>query len=129
METTPVLLPPVLIFETDPPTAELYRRALSYDYHVITCSNEASLREMLDTQELCAAILEPAALGDRAWEMLAQIEQIAAVKRLPIIICTTLDERKRGLQLGAAAYLVKPVLPGALIDALRKVTTHGGARA
>jgi DNA-binding response OmpR family regulator len=124
----PVLLSPVLIFENDPPTAELYRRALSHDYRVLICSDETQLLHIMRTEELCAIILEPAGLGERGWDLLAQIEQISAQQRLPVIVCTTLDERKRGLQMGAAAYLVKPVLPGALIDALRKVTISPGTQ-
>jgi DNA-binding response OmpR family regulator len=48
------------------------------------------------------------------------------MRAVPIILCSALDERKRGLELGASAYLVKPVLPAALLEALRRVTGRVG---
>ncbi len=44
--------------------------------------------------------------------------------RIPIIIVSTEsspDDRQRGLQLGANAYLVKPFEPGELIETVRNV--------
>jgi DNA-binding response OmpR family regulator len=43
---------------------------------------------------------------------------------LRIILCSVLDDRRRGMNLGAAAYLVKPVLPKTLLDTLKQVL-HG----
>ncbi len=121
METTPVA-PSVLIFEPDPATAELYRRVLSRDYRVIICADEKQLLPLLSVHHLTAVVLVPAALGERSWDLVQQVKNCLPAFRVPIILCTTLDERKRGLEMGVAAYLVKPVLPNALIDALQRVT-------
>jgi CheY-like chemotaxis protein len=44
-----------------------------------------------------------------------------ATRDLPVIIVSILDEKSRGLALGAAGYLTKPVSREDLIEALRNV--------
>ena len=54
----------------------------------------------------------------RLIESLRSIPRLSSVR---IILCSTQDERRRGMSLGATAYLVKPILPTALLDTLRQV--------
>jgi ABC-type transport system involved in cytochrome bd biosynthesis fused ATPase/permease subunit len=42
--------------------------------------------------------------------LLAAIKSLPGSSPIPVVLCSTLDERKRGMEMGAAAYLVKPVL-------------------
>ncbi|GAA1956768.1 GAF domain-containing protein [Microbacterium deminutum] len=55
------------------------------------------------------------------WEVLTTIRTETATRGVPVIIASILDERSRGLSLGAAEYLIKPIGREALLDALRKV--------
>jgi len=114
--------PAILIIEDDPPTLELYRRELSRSYQVVACSDEHEALEVLRTQALCALVLEPALLGGRGWALLTAIKNSPQAQDLPVVLCSTLDKRRRGLELGAAACLVKPVLPTTLLETLRRVT-------
>jgi DNA-binding response OmpR family regulator len=118
--TMPSILPTILIIENDPPSLELYRRELSRDFQVFACFSKSETLDAVDSQNPKAIILEPAALNEDGWDLLNAIVNLPN-RFLPVILCTILDERKRGLQGGAAAYLVKPVLPAALLDALHKV--------
>jgi DNA-binding response OmpR family regulator len=118
--TMPNILPTVLIVENDPATLELYRRELGREYCVFACFSKSETIEAIDNQSPKAIILEPVALGEEGWDLLNVIATRPG-KSLPVILCTILDERKRGLREGAAAYLVKPVLPSALLAALGKV--------
>lgn len=109
----------ILIVEHDEPTRELYRRALSHDYHVLATCEIATALDLLGSQRIAAIVLEPA--GPRGWDLLAEVQRMTGGARVPIILCSTQDERRRGMQLGASAYLVKPVLPHKLAEAVRRV--------
>jgi DNA-binding response OmpR family regulator len=50
---------------------------------------------------------------------------MCAAQGIPLIVCSTLDERRRGIALGAAAYLVKPTLPATLLATLQQVLRGG----
>ena len=54
-------------------------------------------------------ILEPATDEDEGWTLLKEIRSARNPPR--IILLSVQDERKKGLELGAEAFLVKPVLP------------------
>ncbi|MEM8532070.1 MAG: response regulator [Chloroflexota bacterium] len=111
----------ILIIESDQPTADMYRRELSREYCVLTSTDTPTIFEILQTQSLSAIVLEPALQGGQGWHLFSEIQQVNSWKSIPVILCTTLDERQRGIDLGAAAYLVKPTLPSTLRDTLRHV--------
>lgn len=113
--------PLILMVESDDPTVELYRRALDSEYEVISRGDEAGVMEILSSMDLQAIILEPAVGGGRGWNIFKPIQKNLRERSIPIVICSTLDERKRGLELGAAAYLVKPVSPITLVETLRQL--------
>lgn len=110
--------PIVLIVDDDLPMLELYRRELGQDYTVLTCADQSEALTMFDAYPLAALVLEPALAEGQGWELMADLRSRAQASRLPIILCSILDERKRGMENGAAAFLVKPVLPAHLRDTL-----------
>ena len=115
----------ILIVESDQPTVELYTRELSREYHVLTSATEREVLHLLNTRTISAIVLEPASNGGEGRQILAAISPFVRDHSIPIILCSTLDQRGRGLDAGVAAYLVKPTLPTALRDTLRQVIwTH-----
>jgi DNA-binding response OmpR family regulator len=110
----------ILMVENDLPTIELYRAVLNQEYQVLTRNSESGALEVLSGGDVYAVILEPALGGGKGWEILAAIQKAIRERPIPLIVCSTLDERKRGLEMGAAAFLVKPVLPGVLLETLRQ---------
>ena len=111
----------LLIVEKDEATRELYRRELSRTYNVITTEGAQQALEVLQTQEIAAVILEPDASDDTGWALIYSIRTMRDRSPIQVILCSALDERRRGMKLGAAAYLVKPVLPMTLLDTLNHV--------
>lgn len=81
--------------------------------------------ELLRTTPIAALVLEPAIFAAPGWDGLATISHMCAALGIPLIVCSTLDERRRGIALGAAAYLVKPTLPATLVATLRQVIGSG----
>ncbi len=114
----------VLIFDIDEMTNELYRRQLRHRYQVITCTNEQDAWKVLRTQSVDAIVLEPAALDDEAWRFVTLVHASAGACAVPIVICSTLDARRRGAELGVSAYLIKPVAPQTLDTILLTVLTR-----
>jgi len=60
------------------------------------------------------------------WEVLKRVRADAATADVPVIVVSIVDERARGLALGASAYLVKPVHRDAVLGALRDVGVLAG---
>ena len=113
--------PTILVIEPDRPTFELYNRSLGREFQVIHAASEQQASVFLGQDAIEGVILEPAGLGEKGWALLAAIKSRSASRRLPVILCSSLDERQRGLEMGAAVYLLKPVLPTVLLQTLHRV--------
>ncbi len=111
----------ILIVDDDLPTLELYQRELGREYRVLTCTDERGASEVLNSEQISAVVVEPFALGENGWARLAEITHLPSARRVPVLVCSTQDDRKRDLALGAVVCLVKPVLPTTLLDALRRI--------
>ena len=110
--------PSILIIDDNAPTLELYAGAFHQDYQVFTCSNSYEAAAIISSHSLQLVILEPIAAGSNPWGFLKEITQTYAI---PVIVCSAVDDRKSGLEAGATAYLVKPVLPSTLREVLKSI--------
>jgi DNA-binding response OmpR family regulator len=111
----------ILIVDNDLPTLELYQRELGREYRVLTCTDEREASDLLGSEDVSAVVLEPVALTEQGWAKLAAITHLPSGRPVPVVVCSTQDDRKHGFEMGAVACLVKPVLPTTLLDALRRV--------
>jgi DNA-binding response OmpR family regulator len=112
--------PAILIVDDDAPTLELYAGALGRHYRVFVCSGHQDVLEFLSTEPIHLVVLEPSVAGYDAWQLL---EQIVKAHSVPVIVCSTLDERRAGRDAGASAYLIKPVLPATLLKMVKSILT------
>jgi CheY-like chemotaxis protein len=55
------------------------------------------------------------------WQVMAALRAEPATSAIPIIVTTVVDDRARGLALGAEEYLLKPVRRDDLLEALARV--------
>ena len=55
------------------------------------------------------------------WRVLQALRDDPATARIPVIVCSIVDNRLLGYRLGASEYLTKPVEPNALLSALARV--------
>ncbi len=68
-----------------------------------------------------AVVLDILLPGIDGWAVLDELRSDETTRDVPVIIVSILDEKSRGLALGAASYLTKPVSRDDLIGALRNV--------
>lgn len=104
----------LLLLEPDRATRQLYARELGKRWHVVAVEQPDDVLSVLETQPISAVILELGASEDDKWQLLALVRSRAERSALPIIICSSIDERGKGYEFGVSAYLVKPVSPSQL---------------
>ncbi|HEX2910060.1 MAG TPA: response regulator [Chloroflexia bacterium] len=115
----------ILLIDNDQYTRELYQRELGRDFQVLACSNESEALDLLFHHSVDVIILEPYLDSHEGWAFLAMLHTLPHTSDIPIIICSTLDERPLGFELGARYYLIKPVLPFELLDTTHRIIPSG----
>ncbi|MGH7180621.1 MAG: ATP-binding protein, partial [Nitrospiraceae bacterium] len=110
---------PVLIVEDHPETRLIYETFLrSTPYQPISTGGLLEAKHFLRQVRPAAIILDIMLRGEDSWQWLANMKGDAATRDIPILIATTVEDRSKGLVLGADAYQLKPVERGALIATL-----------
>ncbi len=112
----------VLVVEDDRPSQELMSILLmdqGFQVEVVPTGEQAL--ERVRDHVPAAVVLDIQLPGIDGWEVLSRIKADAATARLPIVVVSILDERGRGIALGADDYIVKPVTREVLVPALRRV--------
>jgi Amt family ammonium transporter len=100
----------VLVIDDDPAALDLISRTLTREgLRVISAADgatglAAARREAPDLITL--DVMMPDLDG---WAVLAELKADAALRNIPVIMLTMVDDKQRGLTLGAAEYLTKPV--------------------
>ena len=116
----------VLIVEDDDGTALVIEKALhTYGCQTRRASNRLEIAEALSVKPFPHLVLLDVMLPDaNGFDVLNRIRQHAALKHIPVMMLTSLGERKdvtRGLMLGANGYITKPVPPSILLEAIEAV--------
>ena len=94
-------------------------------FELVAAEDENTILRILHTRPVEAIVLDPMIFAVYRWEQLATVSHVCAKRGLPLVRCSRLDERRRGIELGATLYLVKPTLPTTLLDALQQVLGIG----
>jgi DNA-binding response OmpR family regulator len=93
---------------------------LGWEHRVLTGAIPA---ERLVSMRLGALVVDLALLGPQAWDYLGRVA--VALPALPIVVCTgqsTVQQRVRGLRMGADDWLTKPCHPEELIARIEAVS-------
>jgi signal transduction histidine kinase/CheY-like chemotaxis protein len=118
----------ILLVEDDEHSIELlslYLRDTGFEIAVARSGEEGL--ELARRLRPAGIILDILLSGLDGWEFLARAKADPEIATVPVIIVSMLDERGRGLALGAADYLVKPIVRDDLLDALARVTAASQA--
>ncbi|HEX2361453.1 MAG TPA: ATP-binding protein [Jiangellaceae bacterium] len=111
--------PMVVLVEDDPTSLELLEAYLEESrFDLVVARNGTDGLAAVRRDKPAAVILDIRLPGIAGWDVLAAIKADPATSDIPVIVTSVVDERPRGLSLGAADYLVKPVSRDDLLTAL-----------
>ena len=109
----------VLVVEDDPRSAELLSLYLEgAGYRVALARDGAEGFELARRLRPRAVVLDILLPRVDGWDLLARLKADPATADSPVVVVSMLDERGKGLALGAVEYLVKPVGRDELLEAL-----------
>jgi signal transduction histidine kinase/CheY-like chemotaxis protein len=111
----------VLVVEDDPHSAELLSLYLEgAGYRVALARDGAEGLELARRLRPRAVVLDILLPRVDGWDLLARLKADPATADSPVVVVSMLDERGKGLALGAVEYLVKPVGREELLAALER---------
>jgi CheY-like chemotaxis protein len=109
----------VVVIEDDRPSLDLMTAYLSgASLKVTTARDGPSGLEAVRRVHPDAVLLDIRLPGIDGWAVLEALKEEPETRHIPVIVVSIVDERARGVALGAAAYLVKPVSRDDLLTAL-----------
>jgi len=112
----------VLAIDDDPDVIDLVSRILSRDgFQVAGALDGESALELAERLRPCAIVLDVILPGMSGWEVLSKLKQDPVLSAIPVVMLSTIDDRTRGLSLGAAEYLVKPVERDMLVTSVQRL--------
>jgi signal transduction histidine kinase/DNA-binding response OmpR family regulator len=114
---------PVLVVEDEPETRLLYEKFLrNTAFRPIPAGSIRQAREQLRRHPVVAVVLDVLLPDEPAWQWLAELKREEATANLPVLIVSTVEDRRKALALGADDYCVKPLRRTWLLDRLQRVT-------
>jgi signal transduction histidine kinase/CheY-like chemotaxis protein len=112
----------VLLIEDDPRSVELLTLYLEGDgFEVEVCGDGLAGIDAARRLRPDAIVLDIMLPDLSGWDFLGLVKGDESTARIPVVIVSMLDERGKGLALGAADYLVKPVSRDDLLAALHPI--------
>lgn len=113
----------ILLVEDDPVSTRVTEYALSKQgYDVITAANGLAALRVVREESPALIVLDVMLPGIDGFEVLSRLRRGGGA--LPVVMCSGLGgeaERRTAFQLGASEYLVKPVAPSAIKDAVARL--------
>jgi CheY-like chemotaxis protein len=114
----------ILVIDDDPTARELIAEQLASEgFAVATAAGGLEgLRRARELRPL-AITLDVMMPDLDGWSVLAALRQDPQLAEIPVIMVTILDEQRRGMALGVAGYLTKPIDRERLRNAVRRLRT------
>jgi len=111
--------PLVLIIDDDPSAVDLMKRMLTgAGFNVASANDGVDGLKLAENSNPHAIILDINMPEMDGWQVLDALTSNTNTSQIPVFIVTIDDERKRGIELGASEYLLKPIKRERLIELL-----------
>jgi CheY-like chemotaxis protein len=111
----------VLIVEDNPGSVELYRRYLSTSAWQVQAVSDprhaVAVAQETQPDVIVLDIMMPKMDG---WSVLEQLTKTESTRRIPILVCSVVQDERLGQALGARAQCTKPVSRGQFLEALKQ---------
>jgi len=117
---------PVLIVEDEPETRLIYENYLrGSPFQPLAVANIRRARATLRQCHPRAIVLDIVLRGEDAWNWLAELKADEGTREIPILVLSAVEDRSKGLALGADVYCVKPLKKDDLLEQLERLTGNG----
>src|SRR5579859_2100626 len=118
----------VLAVDDDPGLVGLYRRYLEpHGYRVVGVNRSHEAMTRAAELHPFVVLLDVLMPNKDGWQVLTELKRSDLTRDIPVIMCTLITEPDRALELGAADYLIKPILEADLLRALRRLPAPAAA--
>jgi len=118
----------VLIIEDNPGVCELYRRTLQdSDWQPTIISDPRAAVESASALQPAAIIMDILMPEMEGWSILQALQVNPGTAKIPVIVCSVIDDSSLALALGAAHSIKKPVSRLELLQVLEQVLHHRSA--
>ena len=115
-------LPVVVLVDDDRASLDLMSAYLDGSpVRVIRVTDGVEALELIRKVLPAAVVLDIRLPRLDGWHVLTELKAAPVTAAIPVVIASVVDDRHRGLALGADVYLLKPVSRDELVDALRDV--------
>ena len=112
--------------ENDPRALTIYDRYLrDSSFRMVPARSLRDARRALAVETPHLIVLDVLLEGEDSWKFLADLKSREATKHIPVIVVSNVDDRRKGLALGADAYGLKPVTRSWLLGEIERLTGHG----
>ena len=119
----------ILAIDDDPQIISLYERYLEpKGFKVVGLTDPSKTRERAEQLKPFAITLDIMMPGYDGWQVLTDLKSSSETRDVPVIICSIVEDENKGFSLGAADYLVKPILEEDLLNALDRLNGDGSIR-
>ena len=119
----------ILAIDDDPQVISLYERYLQpQGYEVAGLYEPARAVERAQQLKPFAITLDIMMPGYDGWKVLNDLKSNPATRDIPVVVCTIVEEQEKGFSLGAADYLLKPILEEDILGSLDRLNSDGSIR-
>jgi CheY-like chemotaxis protein len=116
----------ILAIDDDPQVIGLYERYLNpQGYYVVPLTEPTKAKEQVLKLKPFAITLDIMMPNTDGWSVLTDLKSYPETRDYPVIICSIMEQADKGFSLGAADYLVKPILEEDLVCALDRLNKDG----
>jgi CheY-like chemotaxis protein len=114
---------PVLVIEDSAEAMLVYEKQLTpAGFQVLPARSLREAREALAAVRPKAVILDILLHGEDTWRFLLEFKRQEETRSIPVLVVTTVDDRSKGMALGADEYCVKPLERTELVQRLTRLT-------
>jgi signal transduction histidine kinase/DNA-binding response OmpR family regulator len=121
-QTDPLQVP-VLVVEDSPEELLVYEKFLKgTGFQVARAMTIRQARHALTQMRPAVIVLDIVLRNEDTWNLLVELKRDPETRDIPILVVSAVDDRAKGLALGADAYVAKPLPRRWLIDQLQRLT-------
>jgi CheY-like chemotaxis protein/anti-sigma regulatory factor (Ser/Thr protein kinase) len=117
----------ILVIDDDPDAVYLLQENLPQgEFEVVGARSGIEGQQKARDLKPHAVLLDIMMPDKDGWQVLHDLKADQETAAIPVVLLTIVDKKALGFRLGASAYLLKPLDPVAVLDALKQVTGGDG---